>query len=303
MTDDKTIIAEPGSFSALSSSGKKRSSCLVQYSGTGLGKRYVLESGEVDIGRSPNATIYLNEQSVSRVHARFTQNNSIVEIEDKGSSNGTFVNDEKISGKVSLRDGDIVRLGTILLKFFDSDNIDGIIQDKIYKMATIDVLTQIYNRQYLFDALSSEFRVSESFNTPLTIIYYDLDHFKFVNDTYGHGPGDEILIKSCQIVKSCIRKDDTLGRVGGEEFVIVLPKTDSKTGAELAEKIRAAHENHVFNLEYGDTEEKKNVAHKQTISLGVAQFSVEMSQPEELIGSADKKLYISKETGRNKVTA
>ncbi|MEZ4741733.1 MAG: GGDEF domain-containing protein [Bdellovibrionota bacterium] len=302
MTDDKTVIAEPGSFSDFGSNNKKRHACLVQYSGAGLGKRYMLDGSEVSIGRSPNANIYLNEQSVSRDHARFHLRESSVEVEDKGSSNGTYVNDERISTKVSLRDGDIIRLGTILLKYFDSNNIDGIIQDKIYRMATIDVLTQVFNRQYLFEALTSEFRVSQSYNSPLSIIYYDLDHFKKVNDTYGHTPGDEILKTSCNIVKKVIRKDDIFGRVGGEEFVVVLPRTNREAASELAEKIRCAHEGYVFRLEYEDNGTKKVINHKQTISAGVAQFSVEMSQPEELIDIADKKLYMSKETGRNRVT-
>jgi diguanylate cyclase (GGDEF)-like protein len=302
MSDDKTIIADPGSFSILTNPAKKLQACLVQYSGAGLGKRHLLQDKEVTIGRSTAATIFLNETSVSREHARFYLSDSYVEVEDKASSNGTYVNDEKIQGKVSLKDGDIIRLGTILLKFFDTDNIDGIVQDKIYRMATVDVLTQIFNRQYLMDALSSEFKVAKAYKSPLTIIYFDLDHFKKVNDSYGHNCGDVILKDSCNLVKKVVRKDDVFGRVGGEEFVIILPKTDAETAVELAERVRKVHESHIFNLEYEKNGTNLTVAHKQYVSLGVAQLNSGMTEPEHLLGAADRKLYTSKETGRNKVT-
>jgi diguanylate cyclase (GGDEF)-like protein len=302
MSDDKTIIAEPGSFSVLTNPARRNQACLVQYSGAGLGKRYLLQEKEVSIGRATTATIFLNENSVSRDHARIYCSDSGEEVEDKGSSNGTYVNDERISTRVPLKDGDIIRLGTILLKYFDSDNIDGIVQDKIYRMATTDVLTQIFNRQYLMDALASEFKVSKAYKTPLTLIYYDLDHFKRVNDNYGHNAGDTILKESCNLVRKVVRKDDIFGRVGGEEFVIVLPKTDADTAVDLAERVRRAHESHVFDLEFEKNGQTNKVAHRQTVSLGVAQLAATMSEPEHLLSAADRKLYTSKETGRNKVS-
>ncbi len=302
MSDDKTIIAEPGPFSILGNGPKKMQACLVQYSGSGMGKRHLLQDKEVSIGRLTSASIFLNEASVSRDHARFYLSETSVEVADMGSANGTYINDERIQGRVSLKDGDIIRLGTILLKFFDNNNLDGIVQDKIYRMATVDVLTQVFNRQYLMDALASEFRIARAYKSPLSIIYYDLDHFKRVNDKYSHACGDVVLKETANIIKKVVRKDDVLGRVGGEEFVIVLPKTDGETAVELAERIRKAVEGHVFHLEYEKGAESQTVDHQQTVSLGVAQLTPAMTEPDNLLAAADRKLYTSKETGRNKVT-
>ena len=124
-----------------------------------------------------------------------------------------------------------------------------------------------------------------------------------MNDTYGHGGGDVVLKESANLVKGCIRKDDVLGRYGGEEFVIVLPNTDQKTAAELAERIRHTIETHVFQIEVESSNGgRKIISHKQTFSLGVSQFVPEMANFEMLLESADKKLYASKQGGRNRIT-
>jgi diguanylate cyclase (GGDEF)-like protein len=302
MSDDKTIIAEAGNLTILQGP-KRKNACLVQYSGAKLGKRYPLTESSNVVGRSPTVQIVINEASVSRQHARFLLVADNVKVEDLGSSNGTYINDVRTDSQVILRDGDIVRLGTILLKFFAHDNVDSIMHDKIYRMATIDAGTQIFNKQYLMDALESEFKFSKTYDRDLSIIYYDLDHFKPVNDTYGHNAGDFILRESAALVKAAVRKDDILGRFGGEEFVIILPNTESRTASELAERIRSKHETHAFVIEAEDAAGvKKKIMLRQTISMGVMQLSPVVATPKDLLEEADKKLYTSKQTGRNKVT-
>jgi diguanylate cyclase (GGDEF)-like protein len=254
------------------------------------------------IGRSPEAQLMISEPSVSRQHCCIMQSGSHVDVEDLGSSNGTFINDVRVASKASLKDGDMLRLGTILLKFFAHDNIESIMADKIYRMATIDAGTQIYNKQYLMDSLESEFKFSKTYKRPLCVIYFDLDHFKKVNDTYGHGAGDIVLKECANLVKSVSRKDDILGRYGGEEFVVVLPNTDLKFAAELAERIRAAVAAHSFEFQVEQDGQRRAVQHKQTISMGVAELQFTHQTMEQLLESADQKLYSSKQTGRNKVT-
>jgi diguanylate cyclase (GGDEF)-like protein len=244
----------------------------------------------------------IQEASVSRQHAQFVLIGDQVAVEDLGSSNGTFLNDAPVKQQTPMKDGDIVRLGTVLLKFFAHDNVDSVMHDKIYQMATIDAGTKIFNKQYLLDALESEFKYSVTYNRELSIIYYDLDKFKPVNDTYGHNAGDYILRESAALVKAAVRKDDILGRFGGEEFVIVLPNTNKSTAAELAERIRQKHEAHGFVIDFNDGGQIKKVNHTQTISLGVEQLHPELKTPKDLLEAADKKLYHSKSTGRNKVT-
>ena len=150
--------------------------------------------------------------------------------------------------------------------------------------------------------LDGEFKFSKTYRRNLSVIYYDLDFFKKVNDNYGHGAGDLVLRESAQLVRTCVRKDDVFGRYGGEEFVIVLPNTDQKTAADLAERIRASLEAHTFQLEIEKDGKRGVVQHKQTISAGVSQLTPDIATYELLLESADKKLYTSKQTGRNRVT-
>ncbi len=302
MSDDKTIIAESPNLTILQGGPKRKNACLVQYSGAKLGKRYPLIETPSVVGRSPTVQLIIAEASVSRQHAQFVLLGDHVAVEDMGSSNGTFVNDVRTEGRVQLKDGDIVRIGTVLLKFFAHDNVDSVMHDKIYRMATIDAGTQIFNKQYLLDALESEFKFSKTYSRELSIIYYDLDHFKPVNDNYGHNAGDFILRESAALVKAAVRKDDTLGRFGGEEFVIILPNTEARTAAELAERIRHKHETHVFPIEFEKGGQKQRANHRQTISMGVSQLKPNIATTKEFLEAADKKLYNSKQTGRNKIT-
>jgi diguanylate cyclase (GGDEF)-like protein len=301
VSEDKTVIANIANFTIVPTK-KKGTACLVQYNGSALGKRYPLDGKSFTLGRSTNAHITIGEASVSREHARLTIVDDKVSVEDLGSANGTFINDKKLTKPTNLADQDLLRLGTVLLKFFGSQNIDGLIQDRMYQRATIDAGTQIFNKQYLMDALSESFSSFKGTGRPLSIIYYDLDHFKKVNDTYGHNAGDQILKESAGLVKGLIRKDDTLGRFGGEEFIIIMPNTQHREALALAEKLRATAESHIYQIEGNHAGERNIVAHRQTISIGVAEAEKAMANPKELLETADKKLYHSKKNGRNRVT-
>jgi two-component system, cell cycle response regulator len=294
MSDDKTIIAENTAVSALNPKGGKKKACLVQYNGTHLGKRFLIEGSEVIAGRSPECKIVVAEQSISRQHAKFLQDGVGVSIEDLGATNGTFVNDQRINQRTVLKDGDIVRFGTILFKYFSHNNIENLFHDKIYRMATIDAGTQIFNKKYLLESLDTEFQFARTYERPLSVIMYDLDFFKKVNDIHGHNAGDFILKESAQLVSTLIRKDDIFARFGGEEFCIVLPNADISVAVELAERIRIKVESHSFKFD--------NKVLTQTFSMGVAQLTAEMQNPLEILEAADKKLYMSKEGGRNCVT-
>lgn len=292
MSDDTTVITSMNELTVMNSD--RTYACLIQYSGANLGRRYILNSKQMIIGRADNADIIINEKSISRQHARCSLNGPNLEIVDLNSSNGTFVNDAKIKTKHTLIDGDIARIGKILLKYFAVNNIEKSFHDKIYQMATIDAGTQIFNKKYVLESLEKYFRYSKSNNKRLSCIFFDLDHFKKVNDTYGHDAGDYILKESAKIVSKCIRKDDIFGRIGGEEFVIVLPATDAKTAYYLAERIRKTISKHPFK--HG--KQKIN----QTISLGISQIHKSMNNSKDLLVNADKKLYKSKANGRNRST-
>ena len=305
MSEDKTIIASFDQVSAFKTEARRNQpSCLVQYNGEHLGKRFAVDKNINIAGRSPQAAIFIDEPSVSRKHAKIFSVNDQVTIEDLSSSNGTYINDQKIQQKTVINNGDMVRLGAILLKFFSASNMDNIVHDKIYQMVTIDPGTGVYNKRYLQDTIKSEFKLSKSYHQDLSIIYYDLDFFKKVNDNLGHEAGDQVLKESAQIVKSQLRKQDILCRFGGEEFIIILPATKEKLAMQVAEKIRAFIERHTFLIKQKATNgELKTIKHKQTVSLGVAGLTTEIKNPENLLSIADSRLYKSKHTGRNKVTA
>ena len=154
MSDDKTIIAENPNFTIFEPPAQKRA-CLIQYNGPNMGKRHILDEPEMVIGRNQEtAAIHINDPSISRKHARLLQVGQTVEIEDLESSNGTFVQDARVK-RQELKNGDIVRLGTVLLKFFANSNIDNVLIDRIYTAATIDAGTQIFNKKYLLESLKS----------------------------------------------------------------------------------------------------------------------------------------------------
>ena len=168
----------------------------------------------------------------------------------------------------------MILIGSVLFKFFSSENVDGFIQDKIYKMATIDVGTKIYNKQYLYEALRGLLirRQKAIKKTDLSLIYFDLDHFKKVNDTYGHNAGDFILLEIAKIIKKQLSEKHIFARFGGEEFIILLPGYKGQEAFNLAETVRKTCENYVFKLEY-EKNKTISVDHQQTISLGVSQAS------------------------------
>lgn len=168
--------------------------------------------------------------------------------------------------------------------------------NKVKRLAITDSLTGIYNHGFLFETVCKEYVRSERTNQPLSFLMMDLDFFKKVNDTYGHQQGDVILYKLAQILKNSIRDYDLLGRYGGEEFSVILPKTDIKDGINFAERVRRDVEQYNF----GD----ENKAIKCTISIGVSSYPcADVKNVEDLINKADKALYKAKAEGRNRVRA
>jgi len=161
------------------------------------------------------------------------------------------------------------------------------------KMAVTDALTGIYNRGYFNRHLNDEYKRSKRYNIPLSLIILDIDHFKSVNDTYGHPAGDALLIAVATELHNLARDTDIVARYGGEEFVLILPQTDGKSALILAERLRAA----VANISVSAEKEMISV----TISLGLACIpGSEADSPDHYLRIADRALYQAKETGRNK---
>ena len=289
-TEEKTIITGPaGTVNA--NGGSK--AYLILLAGDNVGEMFSL-SGTQILGRGTNADLRIRGQGISRQHCRVTTSKEAVVLEDLGSTNGTYVNGEKITKQV-LQDGDKIQVGnSIILKFTYHDNLDEDFQRHMYESASRDGLTRIYNKRYLMDQLNAELRYSKRHEVPLSLLMLDLDHFKRVNDTYGHPAGDQVLVTLANVVSGIVRAEDVFARYGGEEFVVLSRNTDLEAALVISERIRENVANQVF--QFGD--DRVTV----TVSIGVASIpNVEAQLADDLIASADRALYKAKRGGRNRV--
>jgi diguanylate cyclase (GGDEF)-like protein len=257
-----------------------------------LGKRYVLDKSPLRVGRGGDNHIVLDGDSVSRRHSHFERRSSGWFIVDDGSTNGTFLNEEQIKREAGLNNGDRVKVGPTILKYLSGLDAEAKYHEEIYRMTIVDGLTQIHNKRYLFEALDKELIRARRYDRQLSLLIFDIDYFKNINDQYGHLAGDYVLRELARIVQERIRRDEVFARYGGEEFVIALPETSLQGAVTLAENLRARVETHGFSFQG----ERIPV----TISVGCAVLGEEKGAA-DLIQLADDKLYEAKRAGRNRV--
>lgn len=302
MNEPPTIVIDQSEVTVFRNLGATGKPCLVLYSGSDAGQRFDLEPGPQVIGRVPECQVRIDGSGISRQHAELLVGAATVLLRDLGSANGTLVNEVRIQDPVTLKDGDLIRVSNVVLRFHAQNSLDLLLHDRIYRMATIDAGTGAFNKKFLQDALRQEFARARTTGKPLSVIAYDLDHFKSVNDTYGHASGDLVLRLTADIARAELRGPDALARTGGEEFTILLPDTPVAGAVEVAERIRAAMES--YPIELKDPVAKlstKSVEHHQTVSLGVAGLEPEMANEQDLLQAADRALYAAKRSGRNQV--
>jgi len=220
---------------------------------------------------------------------------SVVHVEDMQSANGTLVNGEALLGRRQLLTGDKIAIGSsTVMRFAYIDDLEVSFQQKMLDAALRDGLTGAYNKRYLTERVSTEIAFAVRHRAPLTLLLLDLDHFKKVNDTFGHPTGDEVLVKLAGVVNETIRHEDVFARFGGEEFAVLCRNVDVKHAAILAERIRVRVE--AMHVE----QDGDRVA--VTVSVGVAGVEEgDEATPQRLITKADEALYTAKRTGRNRV--
>src|SRR5262249_49802523 len=249
----------------------------------GMGTRYPLTDAPMVLGRGNDCDIRINDHSVSRRHARIQPGADGYYAVDLGSTNGTFVNDVPAS-ICKLKDGDYLRVGNCIYRFLAGGNDEAEYHEETYRLTIIDALTDIHNKRYLLEFLDRELARSARYGRPLTLVLFDLDRFKAINDELGHLGGDFTLRELAACVKSHIRKEELFARYGGEEFVVVLPETNRDGGLTVAERIRTTVEKHLFQYE--------GKSYPVTVSVGLAWTDGgENLTPTELIRSADERLY------------
>ena len=297
-TDKTTVIqGEQSTLNAELQKAREQEGCLIIIRGAPQGSRFFLTQPEMSIGRDPVADISIGDQSISRKHAVvIKKEGKRVELKDLGSSNGTFVNDVRVAAgtTVELAKEDMIKLGNTIFKFLPAGELEILFYGNLGSAAHTDALTRIYNKGYLIEALEAEFKRAKALHTEFSLIFFDLDHFKKINDTYGHDAGDYVLKEISSLIRTAhLRPKDVFARYGGEEFVIILGNTGAKSAAELAERIRAAVETHAFIYE-----EKRLPV---TMSIGVAEMRSDIQSAQTLLKMSDKALYSAKSGGRNRV--
>ena len=296
MSDDTTTVLKDIK-SALESAEKEalnKSAALLVVGGELNGTLFDLEEKEITVGRSADNTIALEFNGISRHHFKLLAQGDDYLIQDGGSKNGTYLNNKKIEGTAKLEKSDMIKLGSMALKYLPKGDPERLTYDKLNLEANTDRHTGCYNKTFFNNRISLEVKKSKVTGEPLSLLLFDLDHFKMLNDNFGHDAGDYVLKEMAQIVrKNGVRDIDVFARYGGEEFVILLPKTNLKQAFEIAERLRKLLEAHHFSYD--------NQRLPVTASIGVADYRQGVTTGTELFKRADEAVYKAKEGGRNQV--
>jgi GGDEF domain-containing protein len=249
---------------------------LIVLAGSNVGEMYKIHEGETIIGRGTQAEIKVIDEGISRTHARIVHDAGDLYVEDLDSKNGTYANGQRVR-RHKLSDGDKIQVGeTTILKFTYHDKLDENFQRQMYESALRDGLTKVFNKKYFIDRLEAEFAYAVRHRTPLSLVMFDIDHFKRINDQHGHLAGDYTLQSLAQAVSQTSRGVDLQG------------------AARFAERVRGIIETITFSYQ--------GTRLPITISLGVAGLpDPALREPIDLISAADAALYQAKNGGRNRV--
>jgi two-component system cell cycle response regulator len=270
---------------------------LTAMSGLDAGRVFSLDLAETVIGRARDAAAQVSDTSVSRRHARILRVQARrYTVEDVGSTNGVFVNGKKVQ-RAELCDGDRVQIGTALVFRFDFLAADEeAVARQLYEGSTKDALTRVYNRKHASERLTAEVAYANRHGTPLCMVMFDIDHFKRINDGFGHPAGDGVLRVVAAQIQKTIQAEDLLARYGGEEFIVLARGIQHSNGSVLAERIRKGVERLAIPW--------SSRTLRATVSIGVASISeCQQRTVEALVALADKRLYRAKGAGRNRVCA
>jgi diguanylate cyclase (GGDEF)-like protein len=299
MSDDNATMVITDIKAALEASEKeaaKKPACLLVIGGPLNGTIFDLNPGSTTLGRNPDNQIPLDFQGIYRKHFQIllSDDSNEAKVKDLGSSNGTFLNNTKLMEETVLKQGDVIKIGSIALKYLPKGDPERLTYDQLQLEANTDGLTGCFNKKFFNDRIELEVKKSKVTGKPLCLIVFDLDHFKRLNDTWGHDAGDYVLKKLAEVLRNGgIREDDVFARYGGEEFVVLLPHTNLKEGFAIAERLRRVVEQ--FDFIYEGT--KLPV----TASIGIADYRQGVNTGTDLFKRADSAVYKSKQGGRNQV--
>jgi diguanylate cyclase (GGDEF)-like protein len=284
-TDRATVLAGPDVEL------RDRPPRLIVVSGVFLGHQLEIGSEPVIIGRAVEATLSLPHPSVSRNHCRVWVEGERFYIEDLGSTNKTYLNGQAVM-RAELNDGDQIGIGNHALKFFRGASAEARYHQELIDLAVHDGLTGFFNRRHFRMLLDDHVERARG-GVDLAVLIVDLDHFKQINDHFGHLVGDQVIASVSQVIRDLSYSSCQHGRLGGEEFAVALPEATHDEARRFAEQIRAGIAQHRFEIR-GDP-------HEITASVGVASWTPTMSSSADLLRMADERLYRAKASGRNRV--
>lgn len=292
--DDRTAIVSLKELKNVPRRQAKDRHLLVRVRGAELGRVTLLAPERMRVGRAQDSELWLADDGVSRRHATLLREGNGYVVQDEGSANGTFVSNVKIT-RHELRDGDVVQFGpTAVFRYTLSDESQESLLRQLYDASVTDALTGAHNREHFDTQLRAELSYARRHNTDVSLVIFDADHFKKVNDTYGHQVGDSVLMQIANVVRGTVRSEDVFARYGGEEFALVLRGIDIEGAGAVADRLRERIAAVRIPTERGTL--------SVTVSAGCASLStVEDKTPEGLISAADRRLYGAKHAGRNRV--
>lgn len=289
---EKTVVTNRTPSTLPSAAADSAAAYLIVIAGDEIGRRLPLGPSTIEAGRSLACDFSINHESVSRRHARIWWTGPGYRIRDLGSTNGTFVNDEPTIER-DLVDGDRIKIGGTVLKLVTGGSVEASYHEQIYRLVTLDGLTQLYNQRHFHESLAREVARGERYGRKLGLVLCDIDHFKALNDAHGHLAGDTVLRELAALVKRSVRRQDLLARVGGEELALLAPECGLPEVTVVAEKIRRLVEGTSFK--YAD----RKLA--VTVSLGCSTLLPGADSAEAMYRRADEALYAAKQAGRNRV--
>jgi len=265
---------------------------LVVICGPDLGRRIPLEAPTFTIGRDAECDVVVPIDGISRKHCQLAVGQG-VRLRDLGSTNGTWLNGREIESGADqvLRSGDRIELIGVAFKFLDGNDLEAMYHEELYQLAIVDGLTRTYNRRYLIDFLTREISLCRRHSRPLSLLLFDIDRFKQINDGFGHASGDQVLREMVELAREGVRREECLARYGGDEFVVVMPETELEGARIVAERTRSRVEGHAFAF--------AGRLIPVTISVGVTVLAPEMADAEAMLAAADTQLYAAKMAGRN----
>ena len=287
----QTVLTEVGEARAPSPGSEN--GCLIVIYGEEMGRRVRVTAEPLIIGRSPKCEIQVDQESVSRNHCRIRFEGGEFLVRDLGSTNGTYVNDDLVHEEGRLRHGDQLKVGRTILKFIVGDDVEVEYHEEIYRLMTTDGLTQLHNKRYFDEMLDREVARAKRYKRTFSLLVFDIDLFKNINDRFGHLAGDAILRQLGAVLLGRLRVNDVLARIGGEEFALITPEVGLDGATELAGKIHRLIADTRFEFE------GTRVA--VTVSVGAAEWQPHYEDPSDLFKAADEKMFEAKRNGRNQV--